>query len=233
MVAILLSLPGTAPLVIENDTAAALVEGIHTFLDRETTQSARRRERFWQRDYASAEAYSRSLAANRERSQKIIGAGYARLPAPEMQLDVTTSTPAQVAQGIGYKVFAVRWPVLKGVTAEGMLLEPDGPPLARMVATPSADWSPEMLADLALSDLLVDLGASERRLRLKAPIKSKSFLVPFHDCFAFNNDQDLPLIFPESRQRHQEKSISPIELRPFDTSVENSELLVIARISVA
>src|SRR5262245_49513232 len=88
------TLPGTAPLVVQNDPAAAMVEGIHTFLDRETAQSASRRERFWRRDYASSEAYSRSLAANRERFRKIIGAVDARLPAPEMQLDATTSMPA-------------------------------------------------------------------------------------------------------------------------------------------
>lgn len=143
------TLPGTAPLVEVNDPAAAMVESIHTFLDRETAQSVRKRERFWKRDYASAEAYSRSLSANRERFRKIIGAVDARLSATEMQLDGTLSTPALVAQGAGYKVFAVRWPVLKGVMAEGLLLEPDGPPLARVVAIPDADWSPEMLVGLA------------------------------------------------------------------------------------
>jgi len=143
------TLPGTAPLVEVNDPAAAMVESIHTFLDRETAQSVRKRERFWKRDYASAEAYSRSLSANRERFRKIIGAVDARLSATEMQLDGTLSTPALVAQGTGYKVFAVRWPVLKGVMAEGLLLEPDGPPLARVVAIPDADWSPEMLVGLA------------------------------------------------------------------------------------
>jgi dienelactone hydrolase len=142
-------LRGTALLVVEGDPAAAMVEGIHTFLERETAQSVRTRERFWQRDYASAEAYSRSLAANRERFRKIIGAGDARLPVLEMQLDGTTSTPARVAAGVGFKVFAVRWPVMKGVLAEGLLLEPDGPPLLRVVALPDADWSPEMLAGLA------------------------------------------------------------------------------------
>ncbi len=143
------TLPGTAPLVEVNDPATAMVEGIHRFLDRETAQSVRKRERFWKRDYASAEAYSRSLSANRERFRKIIGAVDARLSATEMQLDGTLSTPALVAQGAGYKVFAVRWPVLKGVMAEGLLLEPDGPPLARVVAIPDADWSPEMLVGLA------------------------------------------------------------------------------------
>jgi dienelactone hydrolase len=142
-------LPGTAPLVVEGDPAAAMVEGIHTFLERETAQSVSTRERFWKRDYASAEAYNHSLAANRERFRKIIGAVDARLPVLELQLDGTTSTPARVAAGVGFKVFAVRWPVMQGVTAEGLLLEPDGPPLLRVVALPDADSSPEMLAGLA------------------------------------------------------------------------------------
>ena len=142
-------LPGTAPLVVENDPAAAMVEDIHKFLDRETVQAASRRGRFWKRDYASPEAHGRSLAANRERLRKIIGAVDARSPVTEMRLDGTTSTPALVALGTGFEVFAVRWPVLEGVTAEGLLLEPDGPPLARVVAIPDADWSPEMLVGLA------------------------------------------------------------------------------------
>src|SRR5262245_61557325 len=103
-------LPGTAPLVVEGDPAAAMVEGIHTFLDRETAQSVRTRERFWKRDYASAEAYSRSLSANRERFRKIIGAGDARAPVMEKQLDGTTSTPARVAAGTSCTVLAVRCP---------------------------------------------------------------------------------------------------------------------------
>ena len=58
-------------------------------------------------------------------------------------------SPAEVARGRGYRVFAVRWPVFDDVEAEGLLLEPDGAPKARMVAIPDADWSPEMLAGLA------------------------------------------------------------------------------------
>src|SRR5215204_1383479 len=80
-------LPGTAPLVMENDPAAAMVEDIHKFLDRETVQAAGRRGRFWKRDYASPEAHGRSLAANRERLRKIIGAVDARSPVTEMRLD--------------------------------------------------------------------------------------------------------------------------------------------------
>jgi len=43
---------------------------------------------------------------------------------------------------------AVRWPVWDDVFAEGLLLEPDRLPVARAVAVPDADWSPEALAGL-------------------------------------------------------------------------------------
>jgi hypothetical protein len=52
-------------------------------------------------------------------------------------------------------VYAVRWPVLGpvladygGLSAEGLLLQPEQEPVARIVAIPDADWSPEMLAGL-------------------------------------------------------------------------------------
>src|SRR5439155_19147263 len=49
-----------------------------------------------------------------------------------------------------YKVYAIRWPVFEGVDGEGLLLEPKGKILAQVVAIPDADWTPEMLAGLAL-----------------------------------------------------------------------------------
>jgi hypothetical protein len=43
----------------------------------------------------------------------------------------------------------VRWPVLAGVDAEGLLLEPTGTIAAQVIALPDADWSPEMLVGIA------------------------------------------------------------------------------------
>src|SRR5207248_2327742 len=42
-----------------------------------------------------------------------------------------------------------RWPVLDGVTGEGLLLEPKGKPLAHVVVLPDADQTPEQLSGLA------------------------------------------------------------------------------------
>jgi len=59
--------------------------------------------------------------------------------------------PALVAAGKGYQIHQVRWPVLEGVFGEGLLLEPEGDPVANVVAIPDADQTPEQLAGLALS----------------------------------------------------------------------------------
>src|SRR5208282_2984431 len=49
--------PGTAPLTIQGDLAAQMVEGIHQFLLRQTQNAAQERERLWQRNYQSVEEY--------------------------------------------------------------------------------------------------------------------------------------------------------------------------------
>jgi dienelactone hydrolase len=142
-------LPGTAPLTAGGDLAAEMVGGINDYLLRATADSVAQRSALWKRDYASATRYERSIARNRERLRSMIGAVDPRLPFAAVEFESTTSTPALVAAGKNYKVYAVRWPVMEGVTAEGLLLEPNQSPIARIVAIPDTDWSPEMLAGLA------------------------------------------------------------------------------------
>jgi dienelactone hydrolase len=132
-------LPGTASLVFQGDPAARMVDSIHTFLARETAEATERR----------AELRERGVRPDRDRFRTIIGAVDPRLPVTALQLEATTATPAEIARGVGYRVYAVRWRVFEGVNGEGLLLDPVGPPRARVVAVPDADWSPEMLAGLA------------------------------------------------------------------------------------
>src|SRR5215472_14821847 len=143
-----LPLPGTAPLTLDGDPAAAMLDGIHRFLDRRTTESAARREAVWKRDYGSATAYAASIETHRQRFRRIIGVTDVRIPfsAPAAQTEIGQG--AVVGSGSAYKVYNVRWPVFEGVDAEGLLLHPDAPPRARVVALPDADWTPEMLAGL-------------------------------------------------------------------------------------
>jgi dienelactone hydrolase len=142
-------LPGTEPLTREGDIAAQMVEGIHRYLAKQTASSVEKRSELWNRDYSSRAAYESSVAPQRERFRQMIGMMDARLPFTAPHLEITLGGPSIVASGDGYKVLSVRWPVLDGVDAEGLLLEPTGTPLARVVALPDADWSPEMLVGLA------------------------------------------------------------------------------------
>ena len=146
-------LAGTALLAADGDLAVKMVEGIHRYLLRETERQVEERARFWSRDYTSRAHYERSVEPNRQGFRKIVGVVDARVAARAPELLGTLQVPAQIAQGLGYKVYAVRWQVLAPVTAdsdgldaEGLLLQPDGPPVARVVAIPDADWTPEMLA---------------------------------------------------------------------------------------
>ena len=161
------TLPGTRALILDGDPAASMVDAIHTFLLRETAASVGRRAEFWHRDYRSPEAFERSISPNRERFRSIIGAVDPRLGVTELQLEATTGNSAEIAVGRNYRVYAVRWPVFHDVEAEGLLLEPDGAPRARIVAIPDAGWSPEMTVGLAPGiDAVCTVRTATRRERV-------------------------------------------------------------------
>jgi hypothetical protein len=142
------ALPGTAPLSESGDLAMRMVDGINAYLLSITAGSISSRAGLWNRNYDSPEKYGESVAANREHLRKIIGAIDSRLPVTALELDTTTSASSLVAATSRYKVHSVRWRVFEDVTAEGLLLEPSGRALARIVALPDADVSPEALVGL-------------------------------------------------------------------------------------
>ena len=149
------SLPGTAPLTMTGDLASQMVDGIRAYLLRRTQEAVQERAQLWQRDYRSREDYERSVAPNRERFRQIIGAVDKRVAACAPELVGTMSAPAEVSEGHGYKTYIVRWQVCEpvvadfgGFDAEGLLLEPKGQPVARVVAIPDARGSPEEVAGL-------------------------------------------------------------------------------------
>ncbi|HEY3964624.1 MAG TPA: hypothetical protein VGM05_08760 [Planctomycetaceae bacterium] len=143
------TLPGTKPLTIEQPLDVIMVDGIDRFALREIAASVRNRESLWKRDYSSRAAYEQSVTANREHLRTILGAIDGRVSARAIELIGTNFQPPLVARGPHYNVLAVRWQVLDGVTAEGLLLQPGDDPVARIVALPDADWTPEMFAGLA------------------------------------------------------------------------------------
>lgn len=144
-------LPGTEPWADRGDTkaeAAAMVEGLHRFLDRERTESVGRRAERWKRDTSSPEAYVKSVEPNRERLARMIGAVEPRVSPVAMELVATTDAPALLGETADFRVQAVRWPVYADVHGEGLLVEPKGEVRANVVYLPDCDTTPEQAVGL-------------------------------------------------------------------------------------
>jgi dienelactone hydrolase len=141
-------LAGTEPLDTQADLAAEMVAGIGRYLDRALVDSVGQRQQNWNPNADTPEAYEKWLAPKRDRLRTLIGAVDPRRPVPAVEFISTTDSPSVVGIGAGYMIHAVRWPVLDGVDAEGLLLEPQGEPVAQIVALPDADTTPEQLVGL-------------------------------------------------------------------------------------
>lgn len=155
-------LPGTKRLTWTDPLDVRLMDGAHRYIDRQIDRSPSGRPRFWGRDVTSDTAYSQSVAGNRERFRTIIGAinrgreinHHIGLPplslAVQMEWLADDAHPAVVHESAAYRIVRVRWPVLKGVHGEGLLLEPTAsPPVANAIVIPDADQAPEQLAGVA------------------------------------------------------------------------------------
>ena len=143
------TLPGTDALTTGGDLAAQMVTSLDEFVAQAVADSVESRQRLWNRDYRSHEAYADSIASNRERFRQYIGCVDERMPIDALHYIATTAQAAEIAKAEGYTVYAVRWPVFDSVDGEGLLLEPADKPVAQVIALPDADWTPEMLVGLS------------------------------------------------------------------------------------
>lgn len=144
-----LTLPGTTPLVGNDDRSVEMLAGMDGYLDRENAAMKAGRAAFWRRDTTSPAAYAASVAPNREHFRTLVGAAETRVANPEPHYVATPGTPAKVAESALLTAYAVRWPIYDDVEAEGLLLEPKGEVRARVVALPDADQTPEQISGLA------------------------------------------------------------------------------------
>ena len=142
------TLPGTTLLRDEGDLTQRVVEGATAFMSNEVMRVAGARDALWNPNHASRRAYETSVEPNRKRFRFYIGLADPRADAGDLELVATVSQPALVAETEKFSIFAVRWPVLAGVDAEGLLLEPKGRTVAQVVVLPDADWAPESVAGL-------------------------------------------------------------------------------------
>lgn len=144
--------PNAELLTVEDDIASKLVDGVDRFLLRKTAESVSSRSQHWQRDFASPKAYNESIQPNRIRLAKILGAADQRVTEATLSRELligssTGQTPS------GYRIHAVRWPVLEdpdpqrsivSVYGEGLLLEPVDPSavVANVIALADCDQTP-------------------------------------------------------------------------------------------
>jgi dienelactone hydrolase len=142
------TLPGTETLQTQDDVSLQMQAMVDDFLVRLTADSVKSRERLWNRNYSSARAYEESVGENRKRFRQYIGLADERISPGDLALVSTLQMPSLVAETERLQVFSVRWPVLDGVDAEGLLLEPRREARAQLIALPDADSTPERIAGL-------------------------------------------------------------------------------------
>lgn len=143
------SLPGTELLEWEDDIASRLVAGADRFLLRKIEGSVGPRSVHWERDFRSRAAYDLSIEPNRQRLAHIMGVRGQRHTVEALSLVGTTQWSPIVAENEQIRVYAVRWPVVRQIHGEGLLLVPRArTPIADIVAVPDADQTPEAICGL-------------------------------------------------------------------------------------
>jgi len=130
-----------------------MVDGINRFCLRALADAPARRSAHWKRDFTDVRSYIGSVAKNRERFRKIIGAIDSRVTEGtsndhRFELIAALGAETAIASSDSLTVHSVRWQVVDGITAEGLLLIPKVV-RAYVIAVPDADWTPEMFCGLS------------------------------------------------------------------------------------
>jgi dienelactone hydrolase len=142
------ALPQTAALDWpEEDLSSRMMDGAHRFVEQRISQAKKDRSQFWKHDSSSPQAWEASIQQNREKLREIIGAVDPRV-GPRMERFGDDVCPALVAETARYRVYQVRWSVLEGLSAEGLLVQPTSPAVAHVVVLPDAGQTPEQLLGL-------------------------------------------------------------------------------------
>ncbi len=140
--------PGTAPLVEELPLDEVMLRGIEKYVVRETRRQADARMERWLERLGDPATAGAKVQAQRELLTEYLGVVDQRFAPQGLEYVASTESPAMLAESTEGRATAVRWQVLEGVTAEGLWLRPTGAPVARVIAIPDADWTPEMFAGL-------------------------------------------------------------------------------------
>jgi dienelactone hydrolase len=143
-------LPGTQPLTMEGDIAAQLVEGVDKFLLKKIRTSAAARDQSWPTKFTSDQERVDFFTAKRKRLAKLLGAHDEGVKFDAPEFVGTTARPALIHESDSYKVYTVRWPTVRDLHAEGLLVVPNASDRqsADVILVPDADVTPEQMMGL-------------------------------------------------------------------------------------
>ena len=149
------SLPGqsldqTTALPPGEDWSLRMQDGAHRFIERMIAQAPSRRAERWRLDTTSAQALVASAAEPRRRLGTMLGLLDERTRPVVMERFGDDDNPALAGTFTGGSIWQVRWTVLPGFHAEGLLLEPVAPPKGHLILLPDAAESPEFYAGLGI-----------------------------------------------------------------------------------
>lgn len=150
-VALAQPLPGTALLTGTNNLSDAYLSGVDRYMLGATRRAAEERPLHWRRNFAAGpRGYAESVATNRLRLARMLGVRDARVPFSAPEPVATLSRSAVLGESATHSLLAIRWPVVGGFWAEGLLLEPKRKPVVQnIIHLPHAGVTPEQLLGLA------------------------------------------------------------------------------------
>jgi dienelactone hydrolase len=142
-------LPATQPLETEADITSELVDSVDRFLLEQLSHAPALREQRWPlpTEGKSLEQWTAATKELRERLRTIIGLRDPRVAKPGLVLEQEPYAENAYAEGEGWTAARARWPVLEGVDASGLWVQPRdrGQIKFRAVVIPDAGQTPEDL----------------------------------------------------------------------------------------
>jgi len=144
-------LPGTALLTGTNDLSDAYLSGLDRFMLGGAERAARDRPQHWKRDFSSGSSgYCASVDGNRQRLARMLGVRDARVDFDAPEPIATLACSAVLGETESHTLMLIRWPVLEGFQAEGLLLEPKSKPvLQNVIHIPHAGVTPEQVLGIS------------------------------------------------------------------------------------
>jgi dienelactone hydrolase len=154
------TLPSTTPLQGDGDRAAEMVGAIDRRLDDIRREALERRVAHWREAMSDPVGRNTWTAQRRLELKRILGVIDPRVaPVLRTAAPFDPANPdGTIGQGRHHKVHHVAWAVFRGITGEGLLLEPDAPCGSAAVLVPDVARTPSELAEDAGPASLADAG---------------------------------------------------------------------------